>query len=239
MFLYYFLHVWSLTSYNHFYIYYFREAFLPYLEKSFEETYKLINYPQENIRKAVIDALLQFCINFSKINTNEGREALLKALSVFIPKLSELIRLGDERSVAISGLDAYTELLKEIKSDVLIGEGHKEAIMNCVTDVMLGKDSVQILGFLVTIVYKKKLLMTGKTECQDQEETDDLDTEAEQDELLVQCSGDVLSNLRKVISPEDFELYFQTVLPMLLGRLVWFYWVTIIYLLILSDIFTI
>lgn len=56
--------------------------------------------------------------------------------------MSELIRLGDERTVAISGLDAYAELLKEIKSDVLIGEGHKEAIMNCVTDVMLGKDSM-------------------------------------------------------------------------------------------------
>lgn len=172
------------------------EAFLPYLEKSFEETFKLINYPQEDIRKAVIDALLQFCINFSKINTNEGKQALLKALSVFIPKLSELIRLGDERTVAITGLDAYTELLKEIKSDVLIGEGHKEAIMNCVTDVML-----------------------GKTECQDQEEADDIDTEAEQDELLVECAGDVLSTFGKVISPEDFELYFHTVLPMLLERL--------------------
>ncbi|XP_003693033.1 importin-4 [Apis florea] len=172
------------------------EAFLPYLEKSFEETFKLINYPQEDIRKAVIDALLQFCINFSKINTNEGKQALLKALSVFIPKLSELIRLGDERTVAITGLDAYTELLKEIKSDVLIGEGHKEAIMNCVTDVML-----------------------GKTECQDQEEADDIDTEAEQDELLIECAGDVLSTFGKVISPEDFELYFHTVLPMLLERL--------------------
>ncbi|KOC63425.1 Importin-4 [Habropoda laboriosa] len=172
------------------------EAFLPYLEKSFEETFKLMNYPQEDIRKAAIDALLQFCINFSKINTNEGKQALLKALSVFIPKLSELIRLGDERSVAISGLDAYTELLKEIRTDVLIGEGHKEAIMNCITDVM-----------------------SGKTECQDQEETEDLDTEAEQDELLIECAVDVLSNFGKIIPPEDFALYFQTILPMLLERL--------------------
>lgn len=81
-------------------------------------------------------------------------QALLKALSVFIPKLSELIRLGDERTVAISGLDAYAELLKEIKSDVLIGEGHKEAIINCVTDVMLGKDSMQII-FLLFQLYKE------------------------------------------------------------------------------------
>ncbi|XP_033183456.1 importin-4 [Bombus vancouverensis nearcticus] len=171
------------------------EAFLPYLEKSFEETFKLINYPQEDIRKAVIDAILQFCFSFSDINTNEGKQALLKALSVFIPKLSELIRLGDERTVAISGLDAYAELLKEIKSDVLIGEGHKDAIMNCVIDVM-----------------------SGKTECQDQEEAEDLDIEAEQDELLVECAGDVFCNFGKVVPPEDFGHYFQTVLPMLLER---------------------
>ncbi|XP_012138134.1 importin-4 isoform X2 [Megachile rotundata] len=172
------------------------EAFLPYLEKSFEETYKLINYPQEDIRKAAIDALLQFCINFSKINTNEGKQALLKALSVFIPRLSELIRLGDERTVAISALDAYTELLKEIKSDVLVGEGHNDAIINCITDVM-----------------------SGMTVCQDLEEAEDVDTEAEQDELLIECAGDVLSNFGKVIAPEDFAIHFQVVLPWLLDRL--------------------
>ncbi|XP_031846773.1 importin-4 [Nomia melanderi] len=172
------------------------EAFLPYLQRSFEETFKLSNYPQEDIRKAAIDGLLQFCINFSKINTNEGKEALLKALSVYIPKLSELIRLDDERSVAISGLDAYAELLKEIKTDVFIGEGHKEAIMNCILDVML-----------------------GKTECQDQEEADEVEAEAEQDELLVECAGDVLTNLGKVIPPEEFAIFFQNVLPKLLDRL--------------------
>ncbi|KAG7189765.1 hypothetical protein KM043_017429 [Ampulex compressa] len=175
---------------------YTEDAFLPYLEKSFEETFKLINYPQEDIRKATIDALLQFCINFSKINSNEGKQASLQALSVFVPKLSELIRLDDERSVAISGLDAYAELLKEIKSDVLVGEGHKDAVMNCITDVM-----------------------SGKTECQDQEEAEDVETEAEQDELLVECAGDVLSNFGKALPPEDFALYFQTVLPMFLERL--------------------
>ncbi|XP_071878378.1 importin-4 [Bombus fervidus] len=180
------------------------EAFLPYLEKSFEETFKLINYPQEHIRKAVIDAILQFCFNLSDINTNEGKQALLKALSVFIPKLSELIRLGDERTVAISGLDAYAELLKEIKSDVLIGEGHKEAIMNCVTDIMLGETKCQ-----------------AEEEDEDEEVLEELEfrIEAEQDELLIEYAGDVFCNFGKVIPPEDFGHYFQTVLPMFLERL--------------------
>ncbi|CAG2058168.1 unnamed protein product [Timema podura] len=48
-------------------------AFLPYLEKCFEEVFKLITYPQDEIRKAVLDTLLQFCISFSKITTDEGK----------------------------------------------------------------------------------------------------------------------------------------------------------------------
>ncbi|KAL6429712.1 hypothetical protein ACFW04_007549 [Cataglyphis niger] len=175
---------------------YTEEAFMPYLERCFEEIFKLINYPQEDIRKASIEALLQFCLNFSKINTDEGRKASLKALSMFIPKLSELIRLDEETSVAICGLEAYTKLLKEIKSDVVFGIGHKEAIINCVIDVL-----------------------TGKAACQDEEEVEGADIEAEQDELLVECAGTTLSSLGRVISPEDFAFYFQTVLPLLLKRL--------------------
>lgn len=175
---------------------YTEEAFMPYLERCFEEIFKLINYPQEDIRKASIEALLQFCLNFSKINTDEGRKALLKALSMFIPKLSELIRLDEETPVAICGLEAYMKLLKEIKSDVIFGVGHKEAIVNCVVDVL-----------------------TGRTACQDEEEVEGADIEAEQDELLVECAGTTLSSLGRVIPPEDFALYFQTALPLLLKRL--------------------
>jgi hypothetical protein len=116
-----------------------REAFIPYLERSFEEVFKLVNYPLEDIRKAAVDALMQFCINFSKIEAQEGKQATHKALTVFIPKLSELIRLDEERSVVMQALDACSELLEQLESDILVGPGHKEAIMNCITDVMLGK----------------------------------------------------------------------------------------------------
>lgn len=111
---------------------------MPYLERSFEEIFKLMNYPQEDIRKASIEALLQFCINFSKILTDEGRKALFNALFMFVPKLSELIRLDEEPTVAISGLEAYEELLREIKKDVVAGAGHTEGIINSVYDVLNG-----------------------------------------------------------------------------------------------------
>lgn len=154
-----------------------------------------------DIREASIDALMQFCLNLSKISTNECREALLKALSVFVPKLSELIRLDCERSVAMNALGAYATMLKEIKGDVLVGDGHRDAIINCVTEVMM-----------------------EKTECQDQDDVagDDCDNEAEEDEALIEYAGDVFSALGKVIPPEDFAMYFQAVLPVLSERCVSF-----------------
>ncbi|XP_011314194.1 importin-4 [Fopius arisanus] len=171
------------------------DAFLPFLEKSFEETFKLINYPQEDIKKASIDALSQFCINFSKINTPEGKEALSKAIGVYVPKLSEIIRLDCEPQVVISGLEALADLLNEIKEDVVTGDGHKDAVMNCVIDVF-----------------------TGKIECQDQDEGEEEDDEAEQDEFLIECAGNVLSYFGKAIQPEEFALYFQKTLPYLKER---------------------
>nr|CAD7577331.1 unnamed protein product [Timema californicum] len=143
-------------------------AFLPYLEKCFEEVFKLITYPQDEIRKAVLDTLLQFCISFSKITTDEGKIALLKALALLIPKCSELIRMDEERGVVMAALDVYCDLLTEVKRPVLEGEGHRDAIINCIKDVM-----------------------TYKTECQDKEDEGSDDPEAEQDEMLIECAGNI------------------------------------------------
>ena len=49
-------------------------AFLPHLEKCFDETYKLLIHPQEDIRKAAVDALAQFCVALSKpTDAGEGQ----------------------------------------------------------------------------------------------------------------------------------------------------------------------
>lgn len=55
---------------------------------------------------------------------------------MFIPKCAELIRIDEERSVVMVCLDAYATLLDEVKRDVFVGEGHREAIMNCIIDVL-------------------------------------------------------------------------------------------------------
>ena len=118
---------------------------MPFLQVSFNEVFKVISYPQEDIKRAAIDALAQFCINFSKNNDVEGTQATQKAVSVFIPKLSEIIRLDFERPVVISALDGLAMMLKEMKSDVVVGEGHKDAIMNCITEILSGKINLYII----------------------------------------------------------------------------------------------
>ncbi|XP_049829697.1 importin-4-like [Schistocerca gregaria] len=172
-------------------------AFLPHLEGCFEEVYKLLNYPQDDIRKAAIETLSQFCINFSKIDTPAGKAALMKALSMFVPKCAELIRMDEEREVVTTALEAYTELLKEVKHPVLEGEGHKDAIINCIQDVM-----------------------TFKTECQDKDDDDtniaDDEPDAEQDELLLECAGDVLPALAKAMDQETFAQYYGMLMPLFL-----------------------
>lgn len=52
---------------------FYRSAFLPHLQRCFEEVLKLINYPHEDIRKASVETLSQFCINISKIESAEGQ----------------------------------------------------------------------------------------------------------------------------------------------------------------------
>lgn len=61
--------------------------------------------------------------------------ALLKALDMLVPKCAEMVRTDCERDVVVVGLDTYVELLKEVGAPVLTGEGHADAIINCVKDI--------------------------------------------------------------------------------------------------------
>lgn len=76
-----------------------------------------------------------------QVNTPESKQTLYKALQFFVPKCAELIRSDEERSVVMDCLDAFTKLLHEIKGEVFVGDGHREAIMNCVVDVLTMKVS--------------------------------------------------------------------------------------------------
>lgn len=115
------------------------KGFLPYIEKCFEEIFKLTDYPRDHIRKAAIETILQFCITLHKVDIHETKQALYKVLQLFIPKCAEIIRSDEEKGVVITGLDAFADLLEEIKGEAFVGEGHREAIMNCVIDILTHK----------------------------------------------------------------------------------------------------
>lgn len=179
----------------------FRISFLPYLAKSFEEIFKLINYPQEDIRSAAIETIQQFCITLADVKTPEGKQDLYKALQMFIPKCAELIRFDEEQNIVTHATNAFSNLLESVKEDVLIGEGHREAIMNCVID-----------------------LLTQKTNCQDTDigaaETGEDEAESEQTELLLECAGDVIPKFGNALTPDDFVLYFPNILQLMTVRTV-------------------
>lgn len=58
---------------------------------------------------------------------------------MFVPKCAEIIRCDEEQNIVIRATNSFTNILEEIKSDVFAGAGHKEAIMNCVIDLLTQK----------------------------------------------------------------------------------------------------
>jgi len=62
-----------------------------------------------------------------------------------------------------------------------------------------------------------------QTQCQDTEDDDESnsdDPEAEQDEMLVEYAGEIVPNLGKAMTPDDFTQYFSLLLPLFLTRMV-------------------
>ena len=95
---------------------------------------------------------------------------------MFVPKMHELIKTDDEALVVMSSLDGYAEVLKAVGPPVLQGEGHLDAILNSVRDVMAYKvrwSNTVVVGAAVAVfvgsllhiaqVAKVKLITSGKT----------------------------------------------------------------------------
>uniref|UniRef100_A0A6M2DTC3 Putative karyopherin importin beta 3 n=1 Tax=Xenopsylla cheopis TaxID=163159 RepID=A0A6M2DTC3_XENCH len=174
------------------------EVFNPYLEGCFEEIFKLTNYPQEDIRKAALCALGQFCISISFILTPEFNTAKEKVLSVLIPKCSEIIRTDEEKGVVIEAVETFDQILDKCHPEMKFADVHRDAIFNCILDVF-----------------------TGKLVCQDADDRNDdssVEDQAEQDEMLIEYAGDVLPKLGKHMKSDDFLIIFMRILPHILSR---------------------
>lgn len=75
----------------------------------------------------------------------------MKALSVYIPKCAEMIRTDAERDVVMQALDAVCDLLKQVGKPVIENNGHCEAIINCVKDIMGRRVMKNINGLIIFV----------------------------------------------------------------------------------------
>lgn len=172
-------------------------AFAPYLQTSFEEIYKLLNYPNEDIRQSSIEALRQFIISLFKLNNVDGAK---QALLIFIPKLSEIIHTDEERIVVMAALDSFNEILDELGSVAIEIEGQKDAVFSCIVDVL-----------------------NNRVSCQFDEPVEESEQEeSEYDEAILESAGEILPKFGKALSSQEFALYFGRIFQFFLNKIVSF-----------------
>ncbi|ETN66625.1 importin beta-4 [Anopheles darlingi] len=168
-------------------------AFAPFIQTAFEEIYKLVNHPNEDIRKASIDAVKQFVIALHQLSNTEG---VNQTILILIPKLSEIIRTDEERTVVMSGLDAFSDILDEVGAATFTADGQKDAIFNCIVDVL-----------------------NGKVACQFDEPVEEDQDESEYDEAILESACDILPKFGRALAPEEFAVYFGRVWPYLMQKI--------------------
>lgn len=169
-------------------------AFAPYIRTSFEEIYKLLNYPNEDVRQSSVEALCQFVISLYKLNNADG---VKQALLMFVPKLSEIIHTDEERIVVMAALESFNQILGELGLATFEVEGHKDAIFSCIMDVL-----------------------NGKVSCQFDEPEEDEDEESEYDIAIMESAGEILPKFGKAMSSQEFFVYFSRISPFLMSKIV-------------------
>ena len=171
-------------------------AFAPYIQTSFEEIYKLLNYPNEDIRQSSVESLCQFVISLFKLENLDG---VKQTLMILVPKLSEIIHSDEERIVVMAALDAFNQILEDVGATAISLDGHKDAIFSCIVDVL-----------------------NGKVACQFDEPEEDQEEESEYDIAIIESAGEILPKMGKAMSCQEFSLYFQRIYPFFIGKIVSF-----------------
>ena len=179
-------------------------AFLPYLYQSLEETWKLLEFPESEVRKSAVEAVTEFTVAYYKDCTApSSAEACRKSLAALLPKLCQMVAEDEDTDVVCVCLENVARLLKEC------GQMSIGAVPNCPE----------------MVVNSVKAVMGSKCRCMDDnefeggEEAADEEQEAEQDELLFQCAGEVLPALGVALaSPQLFSPYFAGLFANLLKK---------------------
>ncbi|XP_069490065.1 importin-4 [Ambystoma mexicanum] len=177
-------------------------AFMPYLDQCFVEVFKHMQAPHMNVRKAVYEALCNFCRAVyhvgQKIPSEQNAAALEKMLSMVFPAYFKAIREDKERLVVMSVLESMNDMLKEGKCDIVREAGRLSEICNVIREVL-----------------------QKKTACQDpdaEDTDDDEEQQAEFDAMLVEYAGEGIPLVAAAVGGDAFAPFFAGFLPLLIGK---------------------
>ncbi|XP_051970672.1 importin-4-like isoform X1 [Xyrauchen texanus] len=176
-------------------------AFQPFLESSFQQVYKLCDFPHQDVRRAAFSAMGQFLRAQHKVwqenPTEANHQVLHKLLDVVLPCFLEAVRQDRERQVVMAVLESMNAVIKSCQGEALQVPGRLAEISNTIRDVL-----------------KKK------TVCQDVggDEADDDDQQAEYDAMLQEFAGEGIPVLASAVPAETFYPYLNDLLPLIMSK---------------------
>lgn len=125
-------------------------------------------------------------------------ESAQKAIGILVPKFADLLKNDEEIHVAMTVLEAYAELLDNLKAHALFNEDLKSHVFGCIHDVFSTKIACQF---------------------NDNSGDDEFQEDSEYSVALYELAGEVLPKFGSALQPQEFAFYFGRVLPLLLERL--------------------
>lgn len=180
-------------------------AFVPYLDRCFDEVSRMADYPAPDVQKAGLTCLGQLTVVLFKSATQVGGESeatiteVARTTDMLIPKLVNVCRTEQEREVVLAALETLALLINELKSAAFQDSQHINTVVSLVKDAFNNKLASQ----------------DPDSDGEDAEERE----EAEYDGLLIQMAGDLVPALAKALPAERFAPYMAGLLPLFMGKL--------------------
>lgn len=173
-------------------------AFAPYMQTAFENVYKVIEHPQDIVRKAAIEALCVFIAALHKLQDIDG---VKRACAIVMPKFLQIMRTDEEQSVVIHLLEMLGELFTEVKELAVPSQDVADQVFSAIKDFFNNKMTCQF---------------SEQTGGGDEEESEN----SEFDDLLIENAGNLFPQFGKAIAPEIFAMYFGRIFQFYLNKLV-------------------
>jgi len=176
---------------------YSKQAFLPYLQQSFEEVYNHMDFSIAEVKKAVIGSCGQFVQTAYQLAPKETFTTMLNAT---FPHYCKILVEDEERLVVMGTLYTIKEMVQAIGPEVFSN--------NLETDVQMLMEAVS-------------KIMAQKSACQDSDEDvdeDDDQVQAEYDEMLIEYCGELIPVLAEKLGTHFYN-YFKNCMPFFIKKM--------------------